>query len=94
MRKITQIFGVLALVAALSVNAYAATISFTVPDAIVPELTAAMQARYGRLGGETDAQLVRRVTRDHFWKVLVDDARRIAAQQTATQTAADAFGTN
>jgi hypothetical protein len=83
MRKFFQVFGTLALIAALWVNVHAATISFTVPDAIVPELILALEAEHGsKLAGESNAVFVRRTTRA-YWKSLIDRRRNRAAEATA-----------
>lgn len=71
-----------------------ATISFTVPDAIVPDLVEALEVRFGRLGGETDAEMVRRHTRAQFWRPLVNQQRKDEAAAAAPATTGPDFGTN
>jgi hypothetical protein len=44
-----------------------ATVQITVPDALLPRLTAAMRARYPQYSALSDANAFRRVTSD-FWR--------------------------
>jgi hypothetical protein len=83
----------LGLILGIALSASAATISFTVPDPIIPELVGEMQDRYGRLPSETNTQLAQRITREYFWRVLVEDRRKRIAAGAQTATAAE-LGTN
>jgi hypothetical protein len=70
-----------------------AQLTFNVPDAIIPELVAALSAQFARVGGENDATFVRRVTRDHFWKVYLEQYRHRVAQATVVPVAEGDLGT-
>lgn len=100
MKKTLAYFGVLQVVLALVMvaNAQTSNITFTVPTAIVPELVAAFDANFTRQAGElpsnaaNDAAFVKRITRDAFWKRLVNQRRLdTSASGTALTTQSD-FG--
>jgi hypothetical protein len=65
-----------------------ATISITVPDALVPRLTAAMRATYPQYQALTDAQCFRQATGDHWRTVLAQYEERVARETAAAQVAA------
>lgn len=76
-----------------------ATVSITIPDAIVPRVTAALRARFPDYSALTDANAFRAIIAQHVRDVVIDyEATR--AQQTAatsvqtqiTQTTTDVAG--
>lgn len=70
-----------------------AQLTFTVPDAIVPELVDALEAKFERLVGENDSTFVRRVTREHFWRVYLESHRRQVAQEAVPPVTESELGT-
>lgn len=76
-----------------------ATVSITVPDALVPRLTTAMRARFPQYSGLSDANAFRRVTADYWREVLADhegatavDGTQNAFANAKAQARADASG--
>lgn len=69
-----------------------ATVSITIPDAIVPRLTVAARAQYPQFSGLTDVQLFKKVTADHWSQMLAAYEANQAATTAATQAQTDAGG--
>ena len=73
-----------------------ATVSITIPDALIPRLTAAMRAsfpQYGPTGTNlTDVQCFKKVTADYWSSILSNYESRQAELQQAQQSITDAAG--
>jgi hypothetical protein len=81
------------ILAIVTAPAFGAVLTFTVPNNIAAEIVTGMRGRgYAQLAGEADSEYVRRITRDQFWRPIVDEARRKAARDAAAVTAAGDFG--
>jgi hypothetical protein len=68
-----------------------ATVQITVPDALLPRLTAAMRARFPQHSGLSDVNAFRRVTADYWREVLAahEASSAVVGTQNAFTTAAD-----
>lgn len=63
-----------------------ATISITVPDALVPRVIAAMRADYPQYAELTDVQCFKRITAD-LWRCVLANHEADTAYTTATEAA-------
>lgn len=66
-----------------------ANVTITIPDALVPRLTAAARDTFPQYSLLTDVQLFRKITADHWSQVLSDYESRVASRTAFTQAAAD-----
>ena len=80
-----------------------ANVTITIPNEIVPRLSAAMHATFAVAEGETDLQAFKRLTAEYWRNVLVNfesrqaeaeawNTQRVALEQARAQAAEDSAG--
>ncbi len=69
-----------------------AVVSITIPDALVPRLTAAMRAQYPQHAALTDAAAFKIITAALWKNILTTYEKDIAAQTASNQATNDSTG--